>query len=114
MMKAYERLLRYVCVPTASSETSGTVPTTQCQFNLAHMLVDEMKKMGIEDAHVDDKCYVYGKGKLADNYVAGRNDGNLIIEFEGDESLIGTFQNIKVIEPLTFVMRGELVKEKQI
>lgn len=58
------------------------------------------------------KCYVYGKGKLADNYVAARNDGNLIIEFEGDESLIGTFQNIKVIEPLTFVMRGEIVKEK--
>ena len=58
------------------------------------------------------KCYVYGKGKLNDNYVAARNDGNLIIEFEGDESLIGTFQKIKVIEPLTFVMRGELVKEK--
>ena len=49
MMRAYERLLKYVCVPTASSETSGTVPTTQCQFNLAHMLVDEMKKMGIEE-----------------------------------------------------------------
>ncbi len=60
------------------------------------------------------KCYVYGKGKLGDNYIAARNDGNLIIEFEGDESLIGTFQNIKVIEPLTFVMRGELVKEKQL
>lgn len=58
------------------------------------------------------KCYVYGKGKLNDNYVAARNDGNLIIEFEGDESLIGTFQRIKVIEPLTFVMRGKLVKEK--
>lgn len=57
------------------------------------------------------KCYVYGKGKLDDNYVAARNDGNLIIEFEGDESLIGTFQNVKVIEPLTFVMRGEIVKE---
>lgn len=60
------------------------------------------------------KCYVYGKGKLDDNYVAARNDGNLIIEFEGDESLIGTFQNIKVIEPLTFVMRGEIVKEKEV
>lgn len=60
------------------------------------------------------KCYVYGKGKLGDNYIAARNDGNLIIEFEGDENLIGTFQNIKVIEPLTFVMRGERVKEKSL
>jgi tRNA-2-methylthio-N6-dimethylallyladenosine synthase len=59
------------------------------------------------------KCYVYGRGKLGDNYIAARNDGNLIIEFEGDESLIGTFQTIRVIEPLTFVMRGEIVKETQ-
>lgn len=54
------------------------------------------------------KCFVYGKGKLGDNYVAARTDGNLIIEFEGDDSLIGSFQNVKVIEPLTYVLRGEL------
>lgn len=59
-MRAYERLLNYVCIPTASSETSGTVPTTQCQFNLAHLLVKEMQEMGITDACVDEKCYVYG------------------------------------------------------
>lgn len=53
------------------------------------------------------KCFVYGKGKLGDNYVAARTDGNLIIEFEGDEKLIGSFQNVKVIEPLTYVLRGE-------
>ena len=81
-------------------------------------LTDLQEKISAEQMSLHQgktyKCYVYGKGKLADNYIAGRNDGNLIIEFEGDESLIGTFQNIKVIEPLTFVMRGELVKEKQI
>lgn len=54
------------------------------------------------------KCFVYAKGKLGDNYLAGRTDGNLIIEFKGDEGLIGTFQNIKVTEPLTYVMKGEL------
>ena len=54
------------------------------------------------------KCFVSGKGKLGDNYVAARTDGNLIIEFEGDDSLIGSFQNVKVIEPLTYVLRGEL------
>ena len=56
------------------------------------------------------KCFVAGRGKLGDNYLAARTDGNLIIEFEGDDGLIGTFQNIRVIEPLTFVMRGEIVK----
>ncbi|MBR3149632.1 MAG: tRNA (N6-isopentenyl adenosine(37)-C2)-methylthiotransferase MiaB [Eubacterium sp.] len=56
------------------------------------------------------KCFVFGKGKLGDNYLAARTDGNLIIEFEGGERLIGTFQNLKVIEPLTFVMKGEIEK----
>lgn len=56
------------------------------------------------------KCFVYGKGKLGDNYLAARTDGNLIIEFEGGERLIGTFQNLKVIEPLTFVLKGEIEK----
>lgn len=59
------------------------------------------------------KCFVYGKGKLGDNYVAARTDGNLIIEFEGAEDLIGTFQNIKVTEPLTYVLKGELLKGKE-
>lgn len=54
------------------------------------------------------KCFVYGKGKQGDNYFAARTDGNLIIEFVGDEGLIGTFQKIKVTEPLTYVMLGEL------
>lgn len=53
------------------------------------------------------KCFVYGKGKLGDNYIAARTDGNLIIEFEGSEKLIGTFQRIKVTEPLTYVLKGE-------
>ncbi len=56
------------------------------------------------------KCFVYGKGKLGDNYLAARTDGNLIIEFEGGERLIGTFQKVKVIEPLTYVLRGEIEK----
>ena len=54
------------------------------------------------------KCFVYAKGKQGDNYLDARTDGNLIIEFEGDEGLIGSFQKIKVTEPLTYVMLGEL------
>ena len=59
-MKAYERFLNYVVVHTASSEESSTVPTTERQFDLARMLVSELRALGVEDAEVDDKCYVYG------------------------------------------------------
>lgn len=59
-MKPYERLIKYVQVYTTSDEHSETTPTAAREFDLAHMLVEEMKKIGITDAHVDDKCYVYG------------------------------------------------------
>ena len=58
-MRAYERLIKYAMVPTASNENSAAVPTTECQFNLAHILVDELQEMGVKNARVDDKCYVY-------------------------------------------------------
>lgn len=59
-MRAYERFLKYVVIHTASSEDSITVPTTERQFELAKLLVSELRELGIEDAMVDDKCYVYG------------------------------------------------------
>ena len=59
-MKAYERLLNYVKIWTTSDEESGTKPSAQREFDLARKLVEEMKALGIEDARVDDKCYVYG------------------------------------------------------
>ena len=75
-------------------------------------LTDLQEKISAENmkkyAEKTFKCFVYGKGKLGDNYIAARTDGNLIIEFEGDENLIGTFQNIKVTKPLTYVLKGEI------
>ena len=59
-MRAYERLLNYVVIHTTSDESSDTVPSTKRQFDLANLLVKEMKELGIEDASVDDNCYVMG------------------------------------------------------
>lgn len=58
-MRAYERLLNYVRVHTTSDENSGTHPSAEREFDLARQLVDEMKALGMEDAHVDEHCYVY-------------------------------------------------------
>ena len=57
------------------------------------------------------KCFVYGKGKLGEHSLEARTDGNLIVEFDGDESLIGSFKNITVTEPLTYVLKGWLAEE---
>ena len=42
-MKAYERFLKYVSVWTTSDETSETVPSTERQFDLGRLLVQELK-----------------------------------------------------------------------
>ena len=57
-MRAYERLLKYVKVWTTSDPESGTHPSTMRQFDLAHQLVQELKDLGLTDAHVDEHCYV--------------------------------------------------------
>lgn len=67
-MKAFERLLRYVVVYTTSDEESTTVPTSMRQFDLAHLLVDELRALGISDAEVDDKCYVYATLPATEGY----------------------------------------------
>lgn len=60
-MKAYERLLNYVKILTPSNENSQTVPSSDCQFDLARILEKEMNKLGLTDVYLDDKCYLYGK-----------------------------------------------------
>ena len=69
-MRAYERFLNYVKVHTTSDSDSTTHPSSMRQFDLAHMLVEEMKALGIEDARVDDKCYVYGTLPATEGYEA--------------------------------------------
>ena len=59
-MRACERLVRYARIWTTSDEESENTPSTQRQFDLAHVLVEEMKDLGIRDARVDEHCYVYG------------------------------------------------------
>lgn len=67
-MKAYERLLNYVTVDTPSDPSSETVPSSGCQFDLAQKLVRELKELGVENAQVDEKCYVYASIPATEGY----------------------------------------------
>ncbi|MDD3409538.1 MAG: peptidase T, partial [Eubacteriales bacterium] len=60
MQSVKERFLRYVAIDTGSSESSAAHPSTEKQWTLARLLVDELKAMGVTDAHADAHCYVYG------------------------------------------------------
>ncbi len=42
-------------------------------------------------------------------YLSSRTSGNIIVEVKGDESLIGTFQNVKITEARNWILRGEFI-----
>jgi len=60
MSKALEYLLKYVAIDTQSDPESESFPSTSKQFNLAKILVEDLKAVGITNAFVDEKGYVYG------------------------------------------------------
>lgn len=53
-----ERFIRYAKVNTQSDPESSTCPSTQGQWELARMLVEELKAIGMEDVTIDDNGYV--------------------------------------------------------
>jgi len=53
-----ERFTSYVKVDTQSDESSETCPSTEGQWILLRMLVEELKSIGMEEVTIDDDGYV--------------------------------------------------------
>lgn len=96
-MKAYERFLGYVSVWTTSDETSSTVPSAERELDLAELLVDEMKEIGINDARVDEKGYVYGSIPASEGY-EGKPSLGLIAHMDTAPDCSGKDINPQIIE----------------
>lgn len=60
-MQVQERFLKYVSFDTQSDPESITSPSSTKQLELAKYLVNEMKELGVKDAHVDAFGIVYGE-----------------------------------------------------
>jgi tripeptide aminopeptidase len=56
---AANSFMRYVQIDTQSDPTSETQPTTEKQKDLSRILVEDLKKIGITDAELDEHGYVY-------------------------------------------------------
>lgn len=53
-MRAYERFLKYVRINTESAEGTGTSPSTARQWDLANVLMDELKELGLQDVKASE------------------------------------------------------------
>lgn len=54
-----ERLIRYAKIDTQSDAASSTTPSTQKQFDLLHVLRDELKEIGLTDITLDEHGYLF-------------------------------------------------------
>lgn len=60
-MDIVQRFLKYVSIDTQSDQSSSSSPSTEKQFNLAHILYDELKSIGVSDLKLTDKGIVYAR-----------------------------------------------------
>jgi tripeptide aminopeptidase len=58
MQHIIDRFISYVTVDTESDPNSETTPSTAKQWVLANQLVEELKKIGMQDVTIDDKSYI--------------------------------------------------------
>ncbi len=118
------RLMRYAKVWSESDyhANRGTTPSTDRQFDMARMLVEELHGMGVDNAFVDDICYVYASLPATPGYehlpaigliahmdttpdMTGKDVKPQILRYEGGDLVLNSKQNI--------VMRGSDFPELQ-
>lgn len=67
---------------------------------------------GERTASMNGKTYrVLVEEEKENGVLAGRTEGNIIIEFPGEKSLVGSFCRVKVTQPKTWILKGEFVSK---
>ena len=58
MQHIIDRFVKYITIDTQSDPENPEFPSTEKQWNLAHLLVEELKEIGMDDVTIDENCYV--------------------------------------------------------
>jgi len=58
MQHIIDRFISYITIDTQSDPNNPAFPSTEKQWDLAHLLVDELKHIGMQDVTIDDHCYI--------------------------------------------------------
>ena len=53
-----ERFIKYVTINTESDPNNPAFPSTENQWDLANVLVEDLKVIGMQDIHLDENCYI--------------------------------------------------------
>ena len=58
MKNLVDRFIKYIKIDSQSNPESETTPSTKKQWNMANLLVEELKAIGLQDVTVDENAYV--------------------------------------------------------
>ena len=110
-MNALERFLNYVKIDTQSDPNSETAPSSMNQFDLANLLVKELKELGVDNVELSKECVVYAWleanvegvdpiGLIAHMDTAsdasGKNVKPKVVHFNGEDIILNEELNIKL------------------
>ena len=90
----------------------------QVDDKVKHVRFDKLKNLYEEMTEENNKKYVgtvqnvlvEGKSKNNDNILTGRTESNKVVNFEGDESLIGNMLKIEIISEHMWYLKGKCDK----
>jgi len=112
------RFLKYVTIDTESDPRNPAFPSTDNQWNLAKVLVDELQQIGMEEIDLDENCYLMATlpsnityevptiGFIAHmdtspDYTGANVNPQIIENYQGNDILLNKEQNI-VLSPNYF------------
>lgn len=114
----YDSLFTFIYSKRVGTKAAAMEDPISDEEKSAHFqrLLDEQKEIGQANYEACvGKVYrvlVDGKGRTGEQYVTGRTDQNAIVDFPGDESLIGQFVDVRITKALNWALLGESVAEQ--
>lgn len=101
---------RRVGTPGDKMENQVPEPEKHTRFDklkaLVESQIDENNKKYVGTVQ---KVLVEGKSKTNENMLTGRTDTNKVVNFEGNENLIGNIINLKIISEHMWYLKGEIL-----
>lgn len=106
-----DRFIKYVKVHTESDPKNPAFPSTENQWDLAKILVEDLQRIGMQEVELDENCYIMATLPANINYkvptigfvahidtspdFAGKNVNPKIVEnYQGNDIILNEEQNI--------------------
>lgn len=109
----YSALYTFIYSPrvgTPGAEMPDPVSKTEKQMWFEQLMRTQERVAAENSAKLKGQCFkVLAESRNKNGKLQGRTSGNIMVEFDGPDNKIGTFVNVEITDPLTFVLKGKII-----